>query len=74
LTRDGVVQSSLFGHSQDLTIDVSGDGDVVIAVEDNLDGRARGNGTIDVFGSPEGTIDTLGDGDVVYHDPGSTSP
>jgi hypothetical protein len=53
---------------QDLIIDMTGSGTATVTVEHSIDGEIGGNGTLDVYGNPEGTVDVSGSGHLTFHD------
>jgi hypothetical protein len=53
---------------QDLMIEMSGDGNAILTVENTVSGEVSGDGSIDLYGGAEGIIDVTGSGLVNLHD------
>lgn len=53
---------------QDLYIDISGNGDGAITVENTIDGVTSGSGTLNAYGGAEGIVEVTGTGAVTLHE------
>jgi len=53
---------------QDLYVDLHGNGDASVTVENSIDGIVSGNGTLVVYGFPDGDVSVDGQGEVILSD------